>query len=99
MDSQVYNRSFSSITVNRLMTGLTGNSQGTLIAGLWGPYNRPLSYPRIVPPHGTVNPFQITIINQVPQSLVNKMAMAFVAAITSNGQDQGGNVCGAAVVP
>jgi hypothetical protein len=90
------------------MARVIGNADGTLSGlGIFGPYNRPLSTPRVVPPAscgttttpGTVTPFNLTVMNAVPASLSGKMATVDIEAITNKGQTFGGGECVVNVLP
>ncbi|MDH4230609.1 MAG: hypothetical protein OEW04_01100 [Nitrospirota bacterium] len=105
----LYNRDcHSSVRVDRFIMSVVGNSNGTLSGlGIFGPYNRSLGTPKEVPPAicdttttpGIVTPFNLTVMNAVPVSLSNKMAIVDVEAITDKGQTFGGGDCVVNIVP
>jgi len=99
---------YDSLSINRFMMIVMGNANGTLSGlGIFGPYNRSLSTPKVVPPAvcgstttpGTVTPFNLTAMNTVPASLSGKMATITFEAITDKGQTFGGGECMVNVVP
>ncbi|MDH4230568.1 MAG: hypothetical protein OEW04_00890 [Nitrospirota bacterium] len=99
----LYNRDcYDPASVNRFMMSVIGNADGTLGGlGMFGPYNRWLSTPRVVPPAdcgtimapGTATPFNLTAIVAVPASLSGKMATVDIEAVTNKGQTLGGGEC------
>ena len=93
----------NSISVNRLMMQLMGNSSGTLMGlGIWGPYNKWITAKTVsqatcdeygnVTPGGPVS-FSLAIMSQTPTSLSGKMSEVTVDAITSKGESLGSGSC------
>jgi len=92
----------NSLNVARFMMSVVGNADGTLSGlGIFGPYNRSLSTPKVVPPAscgatttpGTVTPFNLTAMNTVPASLSGKMALVMIDAMSATGQSISGKEC------
>lgn len=92
----------SSVTINRFMMLLIGNSGGTLSSlGVWGPYSKwvtTTTLPIATCSGGTQTPgtapaFTPVIISTVPSSLSGKMAEVNIEVITSNGKTLGGGGC------
>jgi len=99
---------YDSMSVKRVMMSVMGNANGTLSgSGIFGPYNRWLDAPRVVPPAdrnttttpGTVTPFNLTVVNAVHAALSGKMATVDIEAITDKGQTFGGGECAVNAVP
>lgn len=98
---------YNSVTVNRAMTGLGGNSGGTVgNAGLWGPYNETIN--RTIPaatciwptaPGQLTPPARVRIVDAVPASLANTIAVVFFEFLTSDGKSMGGDSCVVNVSP
>lgn len=93
------------LTGQQIMKLLVGNSAGTLGgAGLWGPYPQNIVN-LVLPPAncrngtpGTVDPFPVTIISEVPASLNGTMAFANVNVVFDATSEIGGGGCLVTVV-
>jgi hypothetical protein len=98
----------NSVTVNRAMSGLGGNSGGSIgSAGMWGPYNETIGN-RIIPaatcvwptaPGELIPPARVRIVDAVPASLANTVAVVFFELLTSDGKSMGGDGCMVNVSP
>ncbi|MDH4231705.1 MAG: hypothetical protein OEW04_06710, partial [Nitrospirota bacterium] len=102
----LYNQDcYSSVSVDRFMASVMGNTDGTLSGlGLFGPANKAYSVTKVVPPAtcdaygtvitpGTVAAFTMTVNSAVPSSLSGKMATVDIEAVTDTGQTFGGGEC------
>lgn len=100
----------NSITLTRAMTGLVGNSGGTLGGtGIWGPYNKTFSpwtvgaatcdqYGNVISP-GSGATRSLKIIDSVPSTLVGTNAMAYFGFLNSSGHEMGSGMCMITIVP
>jgi hypothetical protein len=93
----VCNDGGSVVNLNRGMVGLIGNAAGTLGgAGIYGPYNKTLSWS--VPAHDCVTK-NVTVINSVPSALKGKIAAVMFSLITSKGCTISSDGCIVQVAP
>lgn len=99
-----------SVTFNRAMVALGGNSGGTLGgAGIWGPYNKTLTawiipaatcdgFGNVISP-GVGQTRSQKIIGVVPPALGGTVAMAMFSFLSSSGESLSGGTCMVNVVP
>jgi len=88
-----------SVNVSRVMVGMGGNSGGTLGGvGLWGPYLRSPGWSVPVCSQTPLTKF-LKIIDSVPASLADTMAMVVVSAIDGQGKEYAGGSCVVKVNP
>jgi len=97
VSATVCNDGGSIVNLNRGMVGLIGNAAGTLGgAGIYGPYNKPLSWSVHAYDCVTKN---VTVINSVPSALKGKIAAVMFSLITSKGCTISSDGCLVQVAP